>query len=324
MMRLRTAFPFASGHVQTIFPPLLRPRPRISYCRERFELSDGDFVDLDWSRNAHPSVVVLLHGLEGHSKRTYMLGMARAARLFGHDVLAFNFRGCSGEPNRLIQMYHSGWTRDLHEVLCALQQQGVYDQIFLVGFSLGGNIALKYLGENPAMVPDSVRGCVGFSVPCDLRDSAQALARWSCRPYTHYLLGQLREKIVAKARLYPDTLDIRGIEHITTFQQFDDRYTAPLHGFADAYDYWNKSSCKHYLPHVGISTCIVNARNDPFLGPQCYPRAEAMHNACIELIMPETGGHVGFVPHGHSFLYWSEWCAMQFFHQCCAQTHSHK
>lgn len=319
-MRLRTIFPFGSGHVQTLFPPLLRQRPRICYERERFELSDGDFVDLDWCASGRPSLVILLHGLEGHSGRTYMLGMARAARIFGHDVLAMNFRGCSGEPNRHIRMYHSGWTCDVHEVLRAIQERAVYDEIFLVGFSLGGNVALKYLGEDPNRVPPSVRGCVGISVPCDLEDSAQALIKWPCQIYTRYLIGQLRKKVLAKARLFPDALDIRGIERITTFQQFDDRYTAPLHGFVSAREYWRKSSCKQYLQQITLPTCIMNARNDPFLGPGCYPVSESQGHACIELLVPETGGHVGFVPQGDGYLYWSEWRAMYFFCQCHMRT----
>lgn len=313
MVALRTGFPFSSGHVQTLFPPLFRLRAHVHYERERLETSDGDFIDLDWSRHGRDRLVVILHGLEGHSRRKYVLGMARAAGMTGFDVVAMNFRGCSGEPNRKAGMYHSGWTRDLHETLLHVLQDGTYRSVDLIGFSLGGNVVLKYLGENPAAVPEPVGRAVAFSVPCDLLDSARALARPQCRLYTRYLLGQLRDKVVLKNRIFPGLLDVRGVGRITTFREFDDRFTAPLHGFRDAHDYWRRSSSRQFLPAVNRPTCIINALDDPFLGPDCYPRDEAQANSCLTLLTPRGGGHVGFVgTSGPGGLYWSEWVAMQF------------
>ncbi len=312
MVRLRTAFPFSSGHVQTLFPPIFRSKANVSYERQRLETSDGDFVDLDWSRGGNSRLVVILHGLEGHSRRKYVLGMAKAARMHGFDVLAMNFRGCSGEPNRKLIMYHSGWTRDVHEILLMVEALGHYGDVGLVGFSLGGNVVLKYLGEDPDRVPEFVRRAVAISVPCDLEDSAKALARCQCALYNRYLLDQLRKKIIVKSRLFPGMLDVTGVEKLRTFREFDDRFTAPMHGFQGALDYWRRSSSRQYLPRIDRLTCIVNAANDPFLGPRCYPREEVQVNANLCLLTPETGGHVGFVSTSSGGIYWSEWMTMRF------------
>jgi len=283
------------------------------YERQRLETSDGDFVDLDWSRgDGSEDLVFIMHGLEGHSMRKYVLGMVKAAREHGLDAVAMNFRGCSGEPNRKVTMYHSGWTRDLHEALLMVASMGRYRSVHLVGFSLGGNVILKYLGENPPVIPEVVHGAVAISVPCDLEDSARALARPQCALYTRYLLDQLRKKIIEKSRLFPGALDIKGVEKLRTFRQFDDRFTAPLHGFRDALDYWHRSSSLQYLPGIDRRTCIINAANDPFLGPRCYPAREVRANESLTLLTPPTGGHVGFVGSGQGGMYWSEWMTMRF------------
>lgn len=312
MVRLRTGFPFSSGHVHTIFPPLFRPRPRLEYQRQRVETADGDFVDVDWHRRGSDHLVIILHGLEGHSRRTYVLGMARAARDHGFDVLAMNLRGCSGEPNRKLPSYHSGLTEDLHDVLRMVRALNRYASCFLIGFSLGANLVLKYLGEAPERVPVEVRGAVAVSVPCDLEDSARALARPQCALYTRYLLDQLRKKIIEKGRLFPGALDLDGVEKLRTFRQFDDRFTAPLHGFRDALDYWRRSSSLRFLSGIDRPACIINAANDPFLGPRCYPVEQVRDNPSLTLLTPRTGGHVGFVGSGRGRMYWSEWATMRF------------
>lgn len=311
-MHLRTAFPFSSGHVHTLFPPIFRFVPSVAYARQRLETSDGDFVDVDWSRGGRDRLVVVLHGLEGHSRRTYVQGMVRAARLYGFDALAMNFRGCSGEPNRKVRMYHSGWTEDLHEILLMAEHSGLYRTIDLVGFSLGGNVILKYLGEDPERIPGLVRSAVAISVPCDLVDSASALARPQCLLYTRYLLDQLRKKVIEKDRIFPGALDLRGLGQMRTFQEFDDRFTAPLHGFVDAHDYWIRSSSRQYLSAINRRVCILNALDDPFLGPGCFPHEEARTNSRLTLVTPRVGGHVGFVSSRPGGLYWSEWTAMRF------------
>lgn len=312
MVRLRTAFPFSSGHVHTIFPPLFRPKPRLEYRRQRVETSDGDFVDVDWCGEGGDRLAVILHGLEGHSRRTYVLGMARAARIHGFDVLAMNLRGCSGEPNRKLSAYHSGLTEDLHDVLRMVQASRRHSCCVLIGFSLGANLVLKYLGEAPERVPDEVRGAVAISVPCDLEDSARSLARPECRIYMRYLLDQLVRKVIEKDRFFPGAVDFGELRRVRTFREFDDLVTAPLHGFRDALDYWRRSSCKQFLTSIDRPVCIINALDDPFLGPSCFPTWEAEVNPRLTLLTPPVGGHVGFVGTGAGRMYWSEWQAMRF------------
>ncbi len=313
MVRLRTAFPFSSGHVQTIYPFVFRPCARLPYERQRLETSDGDFVDLDWSRAGSDRLVLILHGLEGHSRSKYVLGMARAARFHGLDVLAMNHRSCGGELNRKPGMYHSGWTLDLHEVLLMVEALGRYRSVDLVGFSLGANVVLKYLGEDPSRVPAIVRRAVALSVPCDLEDAARALDRPGCAIYMRYLLDLLRKKIILKSRLFPGMFDLTGLDRLRTFRQFDDRFTAPLHGFRDAQDYWRRSSSRQFLGGIERGACIINAVNDPFLGPGCFPLSEVRGNGALRLIAPGTGGHVGFVGSGNpGWMYWSEWMALRF------------
>ncbi len=312
MVRLRTTFPFSSGHVHTLFPPIFRPKPRLEYQRQRVETADGDFVDVDWSRGGNDRLAVILHGLEGHSRRTYVLGMASAARSCGFDVLAMNLRGCGGEPNRRLSSYHSGLTGDVHDVLRMVARLGRYASVSLIGFSLGGNLVLKYLGEDSERVPVEVAGAVAISVPCDLEDSARALARPACRIYMRYLLDQLGKKVIEKSRRFPGALDVGALRGVRTFQDFDDRFTAPMHGFRDALDYWRKSSCKQFLTSITRPACVINALDDPFLGPGCFPWREAEANPRLTLLTPPAGGHVGFVGVGAGRMYWSEWQSMRF------------
>ena len=313
MVRLRSAFPFSSGHVQTLFPHVFRSRARVSYQRQRLETSDGDFLDLDWSRRGSDRLVLILHGLEGHSRSKYVLGMGRAALFHGFDVLAMNHRSCGGELNRKPTMYHSGWTRDLHEVLLMVEGMGRYRSVDLVGFSLGANVLLKYLGENSGGIPGAGRRGVALSVPCELEDAARALARRQCAIYSRYLLDLLRKKIILKSRLFPGMFDLSGLAAIKTFRQFDDRFTAPMHGFRDALDYWRRSSSRQFLPGIDREACIINAINDPFLGPGCHPLNEVRENRALTLISPGTGGHVGFIGDGSPrWMYWSEWVTMRF------------
>ena len=280
------------GHLQTILPVLLRRGGKIVYQRERLELPDGDFLDLDWSRAGGRQLVILAHGLEGDSRAGYIRGMAAALNASGWDALAWSFRGCGQESNRLLRFYHSGETGDLAAVIghAALK----YENIALVGFSLGGNMTLKYLGESPPH-PAVVAG-VAVSAPVDLAASARALdRRWSNRMYLQRFLQTLIAKVEAKAVRFPDQLDIAGIRRIRSFEEFDDRYTARLHGFRDAADYWARSSARQYLRGIAVPTLLLNARDDPFLPPECFPTAEAEANPCLFLEATAHGGHVGFL-----------------------------
>lgn len=300
------------GHLQTIVPALCRRVARVTVRAERLELPDGDFVDLEWAEQGRGRLAILSHGLEAHTGAGYMQGMAAALVRRGWDVLAWNFRGCGAVPNRLLRMYHSGATEDLDAVVRHALERHPAESVDLIGFSLGGNLTLKYLGEAGVDVPSRLHRAVAFSVPCDLACSSQQLSLPANRIYMERFLRALRGKIRAKSRMFPGHLDASGLDALRTFREFDDRFTAPLHGFRDAADYWERSSSRPFLPRIALPTLLVNAANDPFLGPGCYPDGEASASEWFHFEAPETGGHVGFPAFGNGGEYWSETRAAAF------------
>ncbi len=239
-------------------------------------------------------------------------GMARALNRANWDVCAMNYRGCSGEPNRKPCFYHSGMTEDLETVVGHVTIARGYPTVTLVGFSLGGNLILKYLGEKGSHVPAQIRAAVAFSVPCDLAGSARAIARPGNRLYLKRFLRRLRRKIEAKKPLYPDLLSTAEYDTIRTFEAFDDRYTAPLHGFRDAQDYYAKASAKPVLERIALPALLVNALDDPFLSPECFPYREAYRNPRLVLETPPHGSHVGFYDISPDGTLWSERRAVAF------------
>jgi hypothetical protein len=235
-----------------------------------------------------------------------MLGMVKALNRSGWDALAVNFRGCGGEPNRLARFYHSGDTDDLRFVIEHVQQGGLRNEVALVGFSLGGNVVLKYLGESGDKTHPIVSKAVAVSTPCDLASSSSRLASKANRIYMKRFMKMLAEKVREKARLLPGEIDDRDLEKIKNFREFDDRYTAPLHGFENALDYWTKSSSRQFIPNIKIPTLLINAKDDPFLTPECFPIHEAEQSRHFFLETPERGGHVGFINLGKQGRYWHE------------------
>ena len=296
------------GHRQTLYASLVR-RVDFTYDRrERIETPDDDFLDLDWTtdKDSDPQrAAILTHGLEGSATRNYMRGMARAFARRKWDVCALNLRGCSGEPNRQVATYHSGKTDDLVLVVDHVLDRG-YTSIVLVGFSLGGNLTLKYLGERGPQVDDRIRGAVALSAPVDLSTSADQIDRWTNGHYTGYFLHSLRQKMRVKARQHPARVSTEPLRHIHTLRGFDDAYTAPLHGFEGADDYYRQASSKPLLSTLTVPTLLLNAANDPFLPPACYPYAIARNHDLLTLEVPESGGHVGFVSFNDEGEYWSE------------------
>lgn len=286
---------FKSGHVSTVYYGLFRRIQDLEQERERLELSDGDFMDLDWSYAKTPAtkVVILLHGLEGHGQRPYITGSAKYFNKAGYDCCAVNFRGCSGEPNRLYRSYHSGATEDLDAVVKHLLNIKDYKELYIKGFSLGGNMALKYAGEGRE-IPEKIKGIVAVSAPCDLYSSLQALMSWENIPYARRFRKHLVAKLKAKQPMYPELLPNSEIGRIKTLKDFDDVYTSRAHGFSDALDYYAQCSSLQFLPEIKIPSLIINAQNDSFLGPECYPYNEAAANKNIFLEVPSYGGHVGF------------------------------
>ena len=313
------AYLLGSGHLQTIVPALLRHVPDLTYRREQIELPDGDFLALDWAAAAAViagpaparGLAIISHGLEGSSDRAYIRGMARALTRAGLDALAWNYRSC-GEPNRLLRSYHLGDTDDLHHVVGHALGTGRYEVIYLTGFSAGGNITLKYLGEDAARVPAAVRRAAVFSVPTDLKASSAHIARPQNQVYLRRFLKTLRQKVRAKAAQLPGEIDLTGLDELRDFAQFDDRYTAPMHGFASAEAYYAHASSGQYLAGIRIPTLLVNAENDPFLPPSCFPRAAAAASESLFLETPRDGGHVGFAEGRPDGVYYSERRAVAF------------
>lgn len=303
------------GHAQTIFPALFRKVAGLPFRRRRIDTPDGDFFEVDLlnagGRQAR-EVVILSHGLEGNSRRKYMRGMCIAFVAQGWDCVSRNFRCCGGSMNLGPGMYHSGQTDDLHSVVEDCLDRG-YERIMLLGFSMGGNQVLKYLGEEPDGVPHQIVAAAAFSVPCDLPAAARELDKRTNCIYMGYFLRTLRRKVRLKHALYPKLYPLEGLEAIRTFAVFDERYTAPVHGFASARDYWSKAASLPYLARIRIPVLLVNAENDTFLSASCYPRGLAEKSRNFFLEIPEAGGHVGFASSQGEALYWSEARAVEFF-----------
>ncbi len=302
-----------NGHIQTIYPSLVRKVKFRYQQRERLELPDGDFVDLDWSfaTKERKKLVIITHGLEGDSHRHYVLGMAKLFTENGFDALGWNCRSCSGEMNRLPRFYHHGDASDLRYVIQHAIDTHGYEEIDLVGFSMGGSLSLRSVAEFPEQVPKEVKAVVAFSVPCDLVSSVKILSQSTNKIYSSRFLKKLGKKIKLKEKLFPGQISSEGYDKIKHFVDFDNRYTAPLHGFIDAFDFYTKASVKPHLHKINLPSLIVQAQNDTFLSEECYCYEEAQHNKQLFLQVTEQGGHCGFLIPGSEFS-WAELRALEF------------
>lgn len=295
-------FYFKNGHLATVIPSVFRKVDNIRYERERINTDDGDFLDLDWSLTQRDDrLVIVSHGLEGSSERPYVQGVVKYFNQKGWTALAWNCRSCSGEINNLPRFYHHGATEDLAQVVDHALSKDKYASIVLVGFSMGGSMTLKYLGER--QTHKEIKSGVVFSVPVDLRSSVVALERKGNGFYRKRFLKKLAAKIKIKSEKFPDIIDADGVDQIEYFPEFDNKYTAPLHGFENAEDFYDKASSKHHLHGIDIPTLIVNAENDPFLEEACYPYKECENLNRLYLETPEYGGHVGFSVRKSEFSY---------------------
>ena len=287
-----------SAHLQTIYAPLFRRAPRIPLRRERIELRDGDFIDIDWTPGPAGPLVLVLHGLEGSSDSKYARGILSAILANGWRGAVMHFRGCSGEPNRLDRSYHSGDTGDLADVVEMLQARDDVSTIVAVGYSLGGNVLLKWLGETGREAP--LAAAVAVSAPYTLSLAADRLAGGLSRVYQGRLIREMCTKLRRKFAERDAPIDLDAAYGSRNFWEFDDRVTAPLHGFADVHDYYTRSSSRQHLGGIGIPTLILHARDDPFMTPDVVP-SPAELSPSTELEVSERGGHVGFV---HGTLPW--------------------
>lgn len=283
------------GHLQTIYPFLFRRPPRPALRRERWDTPDGDFVDVDFLDGPTDApLLVLFHGLEGGSHSHYARALMHAARARRWRALLPHFRGCGGEANRLPRAYHSGDTVELDWMLRRAHDIAAGRPMYAMGVSLGGNVLLKWLGEQGAGASQLLRAAAAVSAPLDLMAAGHALERGFNRVYTRMFLATLIAKSMDMIARFPGAFDADRVARARTLREFDDVVTAPLHGFADVTDYWTRASAKPHLRDIHVRTLILNARNDPFLPAQHLPARDEV-SAAVTLELPATGGHVGFL-----------------------------
>ena len=306
-------FYLRNAHLQTIIPSLFRKVDGIKWQRERITTPDDDFIDLDWSIKSEENLAIVFHGLESSSERAYVRGMAKKFNEIGWSAVAMNFRGCSGEVNRLFRSYHSGSSDDIKFIVDYILENKNYKQIVLIGFSLGGNALLKYLGETAENISEKLKVAIAISVPCDLSSSAKKLALRKNYIYMKRFINKLRVKLLQKYKFYPEMIDINRVHSMINFKDVDDLYTAPAHGYKDAEEYYSKCSSLQLLNKISIPTLILNAVDDPFLSTECFPVKEAEENNNVFLEITPAGGHVGFkMSNGE---YWQEKRAVEFVQQ---------
>ncbi len=305
---------FKNGFISTVYSGLIR-RLKIIQYRERITLRDGDFIDLDWSyaKKTSKSLIVLLHGMEGHGQRPYVTGPALLFNNNNVDAICVNFRGCSGELNLKYSSFHSGMTEDLEDIIKYVVSLNRYDSIFIKGISLGANILLKYLGEGNN-IPIQVKAGMAVSAPCDLSGSAKALHKLINLPYQINFLWGLLKLLKQKQKQFPNIISRSQIRSIFTLNDFDEVYTSRAHGFKNAQDYYAKASSLQFLKSIKIPVLILNALNDSFLSKDCFPYEEAKKNSSLYLETPQFGGHVGFI--SRKGFYYNEKRALEFFLKC--------
>ena len=285
---------------------------RPPFIRESVLTSDDDFLHVDFLRKKPKRIAILCHGLEGSSDSNYIRGTAGLLYEHGWDIAAMNYRGCSGVMNKRLRMYHSGATDDLETVIDYVSDQ--YEQLALVGFSLGGNLVLKYCGEREQSIYPKLVATVAISVPTDLHAGSLNIGRRSNFIYEKKFMTSLQEKIIAKHQQFPEDIDLTPLRRMRKLYDFDDHYTAPLHGFDNAVDYYTKCSSGKFLSGITLPTLIVNALDDPFLPEECYPCKAVTENRKLLLETPKNGGHVGFCSYGEQY-YWDEWRILKFLNE---------
>lgn len=297
-MKYEPAWWLPGPHARTLWGKLARRQSRTTTERERWELPDGDFVDLHRLRAAagRPHLLIL-HGLEGSARSHYARGLFTEARRRDWSADLLIFRSCGGEINRLARAYHSGETGDLAIVHARLRAEQCERPIGLVGFSLGGNVLLKWLGERSDDRPAGVAGAVAVSAPFDLARSARHIDRGFSRVYQAHFLRSLRRKALAKLGAFPGLVPMDTVARARTLFEFDDVFTAPVHGFAGALDYYTRSSAIRWLDRIRTPTLLLSAADDPFLPPDVLDevRRIASANPVLEIEFHDRGGHVGFI-----------------------------
>lgn len=293
-----------SPHLQTLWPVLFKKRHKLELKNEQVELEDGDFIDLCWSKKTSGKSVLVLHGLEGNINSHYINGILNRLEQSGYKPVLMHFRGCSGRVNRLARAYHSGETGDLAYIVEYINKvTGDYPHA-AVGYSLGGNVLLKWLGETGEKNP--LKKAVAVSVPFRLHDAAERLQHGVSKIYRQHLLVALRKTYIEKFKILKSPLNV-DVTQLKSFWDYDDKVTAPLHGFSGAQEYYDKCSSRQFLKSINVPTRIIHSSDDPFMFKSTVPGEEELNNN-IDFLLTKSGGHVGFVS-GSSLLktdYWSE------------------
>ncbi len=327
-------FLYRYTHFNTIYTALWRPLFDLPYDRKRIDTPDGDFIDLDWSRVGSDKLLICVHGLEGHARKPYVRGImhyfnqkrskeqAKTTKSntlqVGWDTVGVNLRSCSGEDNRFLYGYHSGKSEDLDFVVDSIIAEKKYKQIAIIGFSVGGNIVFKYAGEKGKNLPAEITHVMGFSVPCDLAGCSMEIEKPKNWIYLNQFLMSLKPKARKKAQLFPGKFDLQTALKSRNFREFDTAYTAPVNGFKDCFDYWEKASCLPVLKNITVPTLLINAKDDTFLSPSCFPYEVAEQNPNFHLEVSERGGHLGFMSPDTEGYLWTEHRAWDFVHNTSA------
>jgi predicted alpha/beta-fold hydrolase len=302
----RAPIGFGNGHIQSIAAGFLRPDYAVAYERERIDLADGDFLDLDWSRAGRDRLAVISYGMESDSRGRYVLGMVQALNDAGWDALVWNYRSCGGEPNRKVHFYHGGLVDDLHAVIIHALAGKPYAAIDLVGFSLGGNLTLNYLGRRGTNLVPPLRRAVAISAPTDVEDCALQLRKFPHRIYSKLFLRAFRRRIRAKMKAMPGLIDDLAFADIRTLEDYDIRYTVPHFGFASVPDLYRSVSSRYVIGNIALPTLLISAKDDPFMGAPSFPIEAAQAKPNLFLEMPDDGGHLGFISFPRREPWWME------------------
>ncbi|HEY4533738.1 MAG TPA: alpha/beta fold hydrolase [Fusobacterium sp.] len=294
MKEYKPSFLFRNAHVNTCFPTFFR-KVEIEYRRQRVLLRKDDFLDFDWVEKGNSKIIVLCHGLEGSSQSHYIKAFSRYFSERSWDVLALNYRSCSKEPNPSPFFYVAGKG---DEIATALKLTSEYQEVVLIGFSLGANKVLDYLGKEEK-IPKNVKMGVAVSPPCDLKESSLLFSKGWNRIYEQYFLKQLKRKVIEKEKKYPNILkeigiSIEKVQKATSLVEFDHLVTSQLAGCSDAYDYYEKNSSLFHLRKIHHPTLILTALDDPMMSEHCYPREEVKNNVWLHLETPQYGGHISY------------------------------
>ena len=308
----KPAWYLRNADLQTILPALFRNVGGIHFSRERITTPDEDFLDVDWIHHPSKKVALLIHGLEASTKSNYIKGMAKTLHHNGWNVAAMNLRGITHERHQLRRTYHSGATEDVDIVIKHLLNKNRFIEMALIGFSLGGNLVVKYTGECGEQIDSRIKKAIGISVPCDLNSTAYHLDSSAKKIYRNRFLRSLKGKLIGLRQRLPFQLSEKEVRNIKTLVEYDDRFTAPMYGFKNAEDYYEQCSSKKFIAGVKIPLLILTAKDDPFFTHESLPFDECTHHPLVQLETPDYGGHVGFMITHPWGKYYSEVRTLQF------------